>query len=60
MEEADQRTPVLLMPRDLIHRAVTDHDNHLIGYMREPSYRRGRLEGALSARRGRWPSGDRR
>jgi len=31
MEEAHERTHVLLMPRDFIHRAVTDPDNHLIG-----------------------------
>ena len=35
MEEAGQRTHVLLMPRDLIHRAVTDSENHLIGYVRD-------------------------
>jgi len=23
------------MPRDLIHRAVTDQDNHLVGYVRD-------------------------
>ncbi len=35
MEEAGQRTHVLLMPRDLIHRAVTDSDNHLVGHVRD-------------------------
>jgi len=35
MEGAHERTHVLLMPRDLIHRAVTDLDNHLIGYVRD-------------------------
>jgi hypothetical protein len=35
MEEAGARTPVLLMPRDLIHRAVTEHDDHRIGYVRD-------------------------
>jgi hypothetical protein len=35
MEEAHERTHVLLMPRDLIHRAVTDSDNRLIGYVRD-------------------------
>src|SRR5215204_370175 len=35
MEEAGQRTHVLLMPRDLIHCAVTDPHNHLIGYVRD-------------------------
>jgi hypothetical protein len=35
MEEAHERTHVLLMPRDLIHRAVTDPDNRLIGYVRD-------------------------
>ena len=35
MGEANERTHVLLMPRDLIHRAVTDPDNRLIGYVRD-------------------------
>ena len=35
MEGAHERTHVLLMPRDLIHRAVTDPNNHLIGYVRD-------------------------
>ena len=35
MEEAGKRIHVLLMPRDLIHRAVTDPDNHHIGYVRD-------------------------
>jgi hypothetical protein len=33
--EASERPHVLLMPRDLIHRAVTDLDNHVIGYVRD-------------------------
>ncbi len=32
MKETNERTHVLLMPRDLVHRAVTDPDNHLIGF----------------------------
>ena len=35
MEEANERTHVLLMPRDLIHRTVTDRDNYLVGYVRD-------------------------
>lgn len=35
MDEIGKRTHVLLMPRDLIHRAVTDPDNDLIGYVRD-------------------------
>ena len=35
MKEANERTHVLLMPRDLIHRAVTDLGNHRIGYVRD-------------------------
>ena len=35
MEEAGARTHVLLMPRDLTHRAVTDPDDHRIGYVRD-------------------------
>ncbi len=31
MDEIGKRTHVLLMPRDLIHRAVTDPDNDLVG-----------------------------
>lgn len=33
MDEIGKRTHVLLMPRDLIHRAVTDPDNDLVGYV---------------------------
>jgi hypothetical protein len=35
MEEAGARTHVLLMPRDLTHRAVTDPDDHRIGCVRD-------------------------
>jgi PRC-barrel domain len=35
MEETNKRTHVLRMPRDFIHRAVTDPENHLIGYVRD-------------------------
>jgi hypothetical protein len=35
VEEPGGRTYVLLMPRDVIHRAVTDPDNHMIGYVRD-------------------------
>jgi sporulation protein YlmC with PRC-barrel domain len=35
VEEPGGRTHVLLMPRDLIHRAVSDPDNHMIGYVRD-------------------------
>ena len=35
MDEIGKRTHVLLMPRDLIHRAVTDPNNDFIGYVRD-------------------------
>ncbi len=35
MEESGGMTHVLLMPRDVIHRAVSDPDNHIIGYVRD-------------------------
>ena len=35
MEPANERTHVLLLPRDLIHRAVTDPDDERIGYVRD-------------------------
>jgi hypothetical protein len=35
VEGPGRRTHVLLMPRDLIHRAVTDPENHMIGYVRD-------------------------
>lgn len=35
MEEAARRTHLLPMPRDLIHRAPIDPENHLIGYVRD-------------------------
>ena len=34
MEASGERTRVLLMPRDLVHRAVTDPDDN-IGYVRD-------------------------
>jgi hypothetical protein len=45
------------MPRGLIHRAVTDPDNHLIGYVRDLLID----EADWKVRcHGRWASGDRR
>lgn len=35
MEAAGERTRVLLMPRDLVHRAVTDSADNHIGYVRD-------------------------
>jgi PRC-barrel domain len=32
--EANERIHILIMPRDLIHRAVTDPDDDTIGYVR--------------------------
>jgi hypothetical protein len=37
------------MPRDLIHRAVTDPDNHLIGYVRDLLIDEADWKGALFA-----------
>ena len=35
MENARERTHVLLMPRDLIHRQIIDSKNEAIGYIRD-------------------------
>ena len=36
MDDARERTHVLLMPRDLIHREVLDPNDQNIGFVRDP------------------------